>query len=97
MAFDYLYDQSENILSRYVAFATEHTRYDLGLFYSQHFDGKSFVVSLQNMQSILISSDDIGYDHGWVERLGVRAEDVDVVSSFLKRTLTSLFNNHDLD
>jgi len=29
MKFDYLYDQSENLLSRFVTFATEHNRYDL--------------------------------------------------------------------
>ncbi|MDF2682498.1 MAG: hypothetical protein K0R47_3688 [Brevibacillus sp.] len=97
MSFDYLYDQSETALSRYVAFTTENNRYDLGLFYSQHFDGKSFVLSLQNMQSVLISSDDIAYDHGWIDKLAVRAEDVEIVSSFLKKTLSSLFKNDDLD
>lgn len=97
MSFDYLYDQSENMLSRFVAFTTEHNRYDLGLFYSQHFDGKSFVLSLQNMKSVLISSDEITYDHSWIEKLDIHAEDVDIVSSFLKKTLSSLFNNDDLD
>lgn len=97
MSFDYLYDQSENMLSRYVAFATENNRYDLGFFYSQHFDGKSFVLSLQNMQSVLISSDDIAFDHGWIDKLAICAEDVDIVSGFLKKTLSSLFKHDDLD
>ncbi|GED32215.1 DUF3055 family protein [Brevibacillus centrosporus] len=97
MSFDYLYDQSETMLSRYVAFTTDNNRYDLGLFYSQHFDGKSFVLSLQNMQSVLISSDEIAFENGWVDKLAIRAEDVEVVSSFLKKTLSSLFHNHDLD
>lgn len=97
MSFDYLYDHSENMLSRFVAFTTEHNRYDLGLFYSQHFDGKSFVLSLQNMQTVLISSDDIAYDHGWIGKLAIREEDVELVSSFLKKTLSSLFKHDDLD
>lgn len=97
MKFDYLYDQSENLLSRFVTFATEHNRYDLAFFYSQHFDGKSIVMSLQNMRAALISSDDLSHENSWVQSLEVRAEDVDIVSSFLTKALSSLFRHDDLD
>jgi len=97
MAFDYLYDQSETLLSRFVTFTTEYNRYDLGFFYSQHFDGKSFVLSLQNMRAVLISSDEIMLDPNWIGKLDVQAEDVEVVSAFLKKSLSSIFKHDDLD
>ncbi|ELK42123.1 hypothetical protein D478_10545 [Brevibacillus agri BAB-2500] len=97
MKFEYLYDQSENLLSRFVTFATEHHRYDFAFFYSQHFDGKSIVMSLQNMRAALISSDDLAHNHSWVQPFAVHAEDEDVVTSFLQKALSSLFRHDDLD
>ncbi|MGG1663282.1 SAV0927 family protein [Brevibacillus sp. NRS-1366] len=97
MKFDYLYDQSENLLSRFVTFATENNRYDLAFFYSQHFDGKNIVVSLQNMRAALISSDDISHDQSWIHSLDIRPEDVGIVSHFLTKALSSLFKHDDLD
>ncbi|MGG4494931.1 SAV0927 family protein [Brevibacillus reuszeri] len=97
MTFDYLYDQSENLLSRFITFATEKHRYDLAFFYSQHFDGKSIVLSLQNMRAALLSSEDISHDDSWVRSLEVPQEDVDIVSSFLAKTLSTLFKHDDLD
>ncbi len=97
MKFEYLYDQSENLLSRFVTFATEQRRYDFAFFYSRHFDGKSIVMSLQNMRAALLCSDDVGHDHNWVHSLAVHTEDEEVVSSFLAKALSSLFKHDDLD
>lgn len=97
MKFDYLYDQSENILSRFVTFATENTRYDFAIFYSQHFDGKNIVISLQNMRAVLISSDDLAHDQSWIQTLDVQTEDIEVVAIFLTKALSALFKYDDLD
>jgi hypothetical protein len=95
MSFEYLYEEMERPVSRYVSFVTDSHRYDLGLFYTQHFDGKSLVMSLQNMQAVLISADDVSHDGSWIETLNIAREDVEIVKQFLQKALSSLHKHVD--
>ncbi len=86
MTFEYLYDDTEKPLSRYVSFATGNNRYDFNLIFTQQFDGKSFIMSLQNLQAVLISSDEIIHDSSWITKLGIACEDIEIVKSFLQKS-----------
>lgn len=87
MKYDFLYDVMEKPLTRYVSVATQANRYDFGLLYSQHFDGKSIILSLQTWNGVLLSFDEIFHHEAWAKKLGIVAEDVEAVKEFLKATV----------
>jgi hypothetical protein len=90
MTFDYLYDETERPLTRYVSFATQNKRYDLAMVYTQHFNGKTLVISLQNLQGGLIAMEDIDHADVWVKALQIDPDDVEIVKEFLRSRLYSI-------
>jgi hypothetical protein len=90
MNFDYLYDEMERPFTRYVSFATKNKRYDLALIYTQHFDGKTVVMSVQNLQGVLISADDISHTSAWTQILQIDPDDIEIVKEFLRSRLYSI-------
>jgi hypothetical protein len=93
MKLDILYDETERAFTRYVSYAAMNKRYDFGLVYTKHFFGKTIVFSIQSMQMILMSYDDILDDSFWIEKLDIHAQDVEDVKEFLQ---TVLFPLHSL-
>ncbi len=47
-------------------------------------------MSLQNLQAVLLSSDELGRDSSWISKLGIANEDIEIVKVFLQRSLSSL-------
>lgn len=90
MKFDILYDETERPITRYVSYAAMNKRYDFGMVYTKHFFGKTIVFSIQSMQMILMSYDDILHDSFWIEKLDIHAQDVDGVKDFLQSVLAPL-------
>ncbi|MGE5704163.1 MAG: SAV0927 family protein [Clostridia bacterium] len=88
MNFEYLFDETEKPLTRYVTFVTKSNRYDFGLFHTQQFNGKSIVVSLQNLKAALICADDVSRSDCWIKKLEIALEDVEVVKEFFKNSLS---------
>ncbi|WP_149454256.1 DUF3055 domain-containing protein [Pasteuria penetrans] len=56
---DPLYDESETVRVRFVGFATEGRRYDLGLIYTHMFFNHPLVICMQTRRSSLLSKDDL--------------------------------------
>ena len=57
--FEKLYDEHENVKSRFVGFTTEETRYDFGIVYTNLFFGKPLVVCMQTGRSTLLDPNDL--------------------------------------
>ncbi len=92
MNYDYLYDEKEKALTRYVSYVAKKNRYDFGLVYTQNFEGKSIVMSLQNLKMVLMSYEDISHDIYWASKLGVEEEDVDSIKEFFQAVLYPIDN-----
>ncbi|MET3287601.1 UNVERIFIED_CONTAM: hypothetical protein ABID98_000171 [Brevibacillus sp. OAP136] len=90
MNFEYLYDETEKPLTRYVTFVTKKNRYDFGLFHTQQFNGKSLVVSLQSLKAALMASDDVYRSDYWIKKLEIDEEDIEVVKEFFKNSLSPI-------
>lgn len=57
--FDKLYDEHEKVRVRFVGFATEQTRYDFGIVYTDMFFGKPLVICMQTGRSTLLDPKDL--------------------------------------
>ncbi|MFT9849734.1 SAV0927 family protein [Aneurinibacillus sp. REN35] len=84
---EYLFDESEQSMTRYVCLATDEARYDFSFVYSSLFQGKSFITCLQSGQSLLLSHDDLHDEKYWVKKLAVAEEDVDKIKEFFAAAL----------
>jgi hypothetical protein len=84
---EYLFDETEKSLTRYVCLATEENRYDFSLVYSELFHGKSVVTCLQSGKTVLLSNDDIENEMYWVNKLKVAEQDIESVKSFFMTAL----------
>lgn len=89
MGFDYLYDVSEQPITRFLSFATDHTRYDFGILFTNQFEGKSIVICLQTLRAALLSANDVELSTEWLSQLGIASEDHDVLKLFFKNALYS--------
>lgn len=85
-----LFDEVEQITSRFVCLATEANRYDFSVHYSQFFFGKSMVTCLQSSRMVLMSAEDVSDDHGWATALQIAPEDVEPLKSFFQSVLSPL-------
>lgn len=57
--FDKLYDENEQVKVRFAGFATDDTRYDVGIVYTNMFFGKPLVICMQTGRSALLGPNDI--------------------------------------
>lgn len=57
--FEKLYDEHETVKVRFTGFATDHTRYDFGIVYTNMFFGKPLVVCMQTGRSTLLAPQDL--------------------------------------
>jgi len=87
MNLDFLYDVKETPVVRYVSYATDNHRYDFGIVFTQQFEGKSIVMSLQNLALVLLCHDDITHSSYWMEKLGVAKEDESSIRGFFESVL----------
>lgn len=87
MKFDILVDETECQTAKYFCFAAEMERYDFTIFYSQRFFGKQIVISLQNGQMVLMSSEDIEHPEIWANKFSVHPSDVKHVQEFFHMVL----------
>ncbi|MGD8189892.1 SAV0927 family protein [Brevibacillus ginsengisoli] len=88
MEFDYLYDEIERPFTRFVSYVAKKKRYDFVLMYTQHFEGKCMVMSLQTMRMVMLSSDDIPLGETWVKQLDIAEEDREIVTDFFRIALS---------
>lgn len=89
MAFDYLYDVSEQPITRFFSFATDHSRYDFCILFTTQFEGKSMVICLQTLRAALLSANDLDLSIEWLSQLDIAPEDYEVLSRFFKNALYS--------
>lgn len=90
MGFEYLYDVTEQPLTRYFSFATDHTRYDFGILFSGQFEGKSMVICLQTLKAALLSLNDMELSNEWLTQLDIAPVDHEVLKRFFQSTLYSI-------
>jgi hypothetical protein len=57
--FGKLYDEHEKVKVRFIGFATEDTRFDFGIVYTNMFFGKPLVVCMQTGRSALLDPKDL--------------------------------------
>lgn len=57
--FEKLYDEYENVKTRFVGFTTEHTRFDFGIIFTNLFFGKPLVICMQTGRSTLLDHKDL--------------------------------------
>ncbi|MGC5324691.1 SAV0927 family protein [Brevibacillus sp. SYSU BS000544] len=89
MGFDYLYDISEQPITRFFSFATDHSRYDFCILFTNQFQGKSMVICMQTLKATLLSANDVDLSFKWPQQLGIASEDLDVLKRFFKNALYS--------
>lgn len=89
MGFDYLYDVSEQPVTRFFSFATDHTRYDFCILFTNQFQGKSMVICIQTLRAALLSANDLELSIEWLFQLGIAPEDHEVLKRFFKNALYS--------
>lgn len=53
------YDEQENVKVRFIGFATDETRYDFGIVYTNQFFGKPLVICMQTGRSSLLDPKDL--------------------------------------
>ncbi|MFC0189050.1 DUF3055 domain-containing protein [Fictibacillus aquaticus] len=54
-----LYDETEEVKVRFAGFATDTSRYDFGIVFTNMFFGKPLVVCMQTGRSALLDSEDV--------------------------------------
>ncbi|MFC7372017.1 DUF3055 domain-containing protein [Fictibacillus iocasae] len=54
-----LYDETEHVKVRFVGYATETSRFDFGLVFTNMFFGKPLVICMQTGRSALLDSEDV--------------------------------------
>jgi hypothetical protein len=54
-----LYDETEEVKVRFVGYATDTSRYDFGIVFTNMFFGKPLVVCMQTGRSALLDSEDV--------------------------------------
>lgn len=86
-----LYDTMETAKVRFLGFASEKSRYDFGIVYTNKFFGKPLVICMQTGQSTLLSSEDaVNLDHlQKVFRLDCPHE-AEELSQFFRENLPSM-------
>jgi hypothetical protein len=84
---EYLFDEMEEAMTRYVCLATEENRYDFSLVYNKLFQGKSFVTCLQSGKALLLCHDDLHNEEYWVSGLKVAEQDVEAMKAFFTTAL----------
>lgn len=70
----FLYDHTENTVTRFVSFVGETTRFDLALMTSTRFFGKKLVTDIQKGKTAIIGPDDLE-EEGYIEYAFGLAED----------------------
>lgn len=87
-----LYDESEKVKVRFIGFATDESRYDFGIVYTNMFFGKPLVVCMQTGRSTLLDSNDVkDFEHlKDIFRLTSIKEATDL-SAFFEETLPGIY------
>jgi hypothetical protein len=79
----FLYDETENTRTRFVAFIGETRRFDLAVMSSDHFYGKKIVIDIQSGRSAIIGDDDLE-EPGYLEHAyGISEEEAGELKEFL--------------
>lgn len=79
----FLYDETEQTRTRYVSFVGKYHRFDLAIVRTDHFYGKSLVISLQNGRSAIIGQDDLEEEGYIAQAFGLSEEEAQELTEFL--------------
>ncbi|MFD1425753.1 hypothetical protein JOD24_001627 [Kroppenstedtia sanguinis] len=78
-----LYDESETTQTRYISFAGESHRFDLGITVTDRFYGKLLVFNIQSNRYALIGEDDLE-EPGYLEHVyGITEDEATELRDFL--------------
>ena len=81
----FLYDDVINAKTRFVSFAGENIRFDLGIITTDRFYGKQMVLDLQSNRFAIIGEDDLA-EEGYLEYVfQLSQEDAADLRSFLEQ------------
>lgn len=87
MPMEYLYDETERPITRFVSFVTDTQRYDFAVTFTKKFQGSSLVVCIQTLKAVLLSANDVSISTQWLEKLSIHPEDYSIVKQFFQNTL----------
>ncbi|OGX60808.1 MAG: hypothetical protein A2189_04595 [Paenibacillus sp. RIFOXYA1_FULL_44_5] len=88
--FDHFYDISEQCQVNFVGFATENTKYDFSIVYTNHFFGKPLVVCMQTGKSSILSLDDLADLQHLQKVYNLPPEGAKELSIFLQTRLSNI-------
>lgn len=79
----FLYNDSEDTITRYVSFVGDTNRFDLAITTTKRFFGKKLVYNLQNGRAEIIGTDDLQEEGYIAQVLGVTLEEEEELKDFL--------------
>lgn len=83
----FLYDDTENTLTRFVSFVGEHARFDLAITTSDRFFGKKLVTDIQKGRTAIIGKDDLN-EEGYIEyAFNLSEEEAEELTEFLTHVI----------
>ncbi|PYI54467.1 DUF3055 domain-containing protein [Paenibacillus flagellatus] len=88
--FERLYDTAEQANIQFVGYATERTRYDFGIVYTNAFFGKPLVVCMQTNRSSLLDYHDLDNLTHLQKSFRLTPVEAAEVSSFLRQLIPPL-------
>lgn len=79
----YLYDETENVNTRFVSFTGETVRFDLIILTTNRFYGKKVVINIQNGRSAIIGHDDLDEEGYLAHAFNLNDEEAEDLHAFL--------------
>ncbi|GIP32860.1 DUF3055 domain-containing protein [Paenibacillus sp. J2TS4] len=88
--FDKLYEEVERATVHFIGYASETTRYDFAIVYTEHFFGKPLVLCMQTGKSTLLCLDDVNNLEHLQTHFGVKLDEAEELSSFFHERLPAV-------
>lgn len=87
MMFDKLYEETGRANIQFIGYASENSRYDFAIIYTEHFFGKPIVLCMQTGRSALLCQDDIGNLEYLQRSFSIKPQEAEELSHFLQQRL----------
>ncbi|WP_010269967.1 DUF3055 domain-containing protein [Paenibacillus senegalensis] len=85
--FDKLYEETEKANIQFIGYASESSRYDFAIIFTEHFFGKPIVLCMQTGRSALLCQDDLSNLEHLQRCFSIRPAEAEELSHFLRQRL----------
>lgn len=85
--FDKLYEETEKANIEFIGYASENSRYDFAIIYTEHFFGKPIVLCMQTGRSTLLCQDDLNNLEHLQRSFSIKPAEAEELSQFLRQRL----------